>query len=104
MKRRGRQKAWSCLRPGRGGDVTYHGPGQLVGYPIISLAPDAQDVRRYVRNLEEVLIRAAQDFGIAAERINGLTGVWVRDEKLAAIGVRISRWGDDAWICFQRHH
>jgi lipoyl(octanoyl) transferase len=77
---------------GRGGDVTYHGPGQLVGYPIINLAPDAQDVRRYVRNLEEVLIRAARDFGVAAGRKSGLTGVWVEDEKLAAIGVRISRW------------
>jgi lipoyl(octanoyl) transferase len=77
---------------GRGGDVTYHGPGQLVGYPIINLAPDRCDVRRYVRDLEEVLIRAARDFGVAAGRIAGLTGVWVGEEKLAAIGVRISRW------------
>lgn len=77
---------------GRGGDVTYHGPGQLVGYPIISLAPDRCDVRRYVRDLEEVLIRTAADFGIVAGVIPGLTGVWVGDEKLAAIGVRISRW------------
>lgn len=85
-------KGVELFETGRGGDVTYHGPGQLVGYPIISLAPDAQDVRRYVRNLEEVLIRAAQDFGVTAERINGLTGGWVGDAKLAAIGVRISRW------------
>jgi lipoyl(octanoyl) transferase len=77
---------------GRGGDVTYHGPGQLVGYPILDLRPDRCDVHRYVRDLEEVLIRAAAAFGIAAERSQGLTGAWVRDEKLAAIGVRIARW------------
>jgi lipoyl(octanoyl) transferase len=77
---------------GRGGDVTYHGPGQLVGYPIIKLAPDRCDIRRYVRDLEEVLIRTAADFGISARRIEGLTGVWAGNEKLAAIGVRISRW------------
>ena len=77
---------------GRGGDVTYHGPGQLVGYPIINLAPDRCDVRRYVRDLEEVLIRTAGDYDVEAGRIPGLTGVWVGDEKLAAIGVRISRW------------
>jgi lipoyl(octanoyl) transferase len=85
-------KGVELFETGRGGDVTYHGPGQLVGYPIISLAPEAQDVRRYVRNLEEVLIRAARDFGVEAGRISGLTGAWVNDEKLAAIGVRISRW------------
>jgi lipoyl(octanoyl) transferase len=77
---------------GRGGDVTYHGPGQLVGYPIIKLAPDRCDIRRYVRDLEEVLIRTAADFGIGAGRIEGLTGVWAGNEKLGAIGVRISRW------------
>jgi lipoyl(octanoyl) transferase len=77
---------------GRGGDVTYHGPGQLVGYPIIKLAPDRRDIRRYVRDLEEVLIRTAADFGVTAERIEGLTGVWAGKEKLGAIGVRISRW------------
>ena len=77
---------------GRGGDVTYHGPGQIVGYPIIDLKPDRCDVHRYVRDLEEVLIRAVSDFGIEAGRIAGLTGIWVGPDKLAAIGVRISRW------------
>jgi lipoyl(octanoyl) transferase len=77
---------------GRGGDVTYHGPGQTVGYPIIDLNPDRRDVHRYVRDLEEVLIRVAGDFGIAATRVPGLTGVWAGHDKLAAIGVRISRW------------
>jgi len=77
---------------GRGGDITYHGPGQLVGYPIIDLKPDRCDVHRYVRDLEEVLIRVAADHGIRAGRLSGLTGVWVGGEKLAAIGVRIARW------------
>jgi lipoyl(octanoyl) transferase len=77
---------------GRGGDITYHGPGQLVGYPIVDLKPDRCDVHRYVRDLEDVLIRTASDYGITAGRIDGLTGVWVGDEKLAAIGVRIARW------------
>jgi lipoyl(octanoyl) transferase len=81
---------------GRGGDVTYHGPGQLVGYPILDLNPDRRDVHEYVRNLEEALIRALAGFGITGRRIVGLTGVWVgepgREEKIAAIGVRISRW------------
>ena len=76
----------------RGGRVTYHGPGQLVGYPIVDLNPDRRDVHRYVRDLEEVLIRTARDYGIAADRVEGLTGVWVGREKLAAIGVRIARW------------
>lgn len=77
---------------GRGGDVTYHGPGQLVGYPIINLKPDRCDVHRYVRDLEEVLIRAIAEFGVTGVRIQGLTGVWVGNEKIAAIGVRIARW------------
>ena len=77
---------------GRGGDVTYHGPGQLVGYPIFDLKPDRCDVHRYVRDLEEALIQAVARFGVRATRIPGLTGIWVGDEKLAAIGVRISRW------------
>jgi lipoyl(octanoyl) transferase len=77
---------------GRGGDVTYHGPGQLVGYPILDLKPDRCDVHRYMRDLEEVLIRTAAHYGIAARRVSGLTGVWVGQDKLAAIGVRVARW------------
>lgn len=77
---------------GRGGDVTYHGPGQLVGYPILDLKPDRCDVHAYVRDLEEVLIRSLADYGIVGTRIKGLTGVWVGNEKIAAIGVRIARW------------
>lgn len=77
---------------GRGGDVTYHGPGQLVGYPILNLRPDRCDVHRYVRDLEEVLIRVVSEFGLEGVRIQGLTGVWVGNEKVAAIGVRIARW------------
>ena len=80
------------LETGRGGDITYHGPGQIVGYPIIDLKPDRCDVHRYVRDLEEVLIRVAAEYDLAGERVQGLTGVWVRGEKIAAIGVRIARW------------
>lgn len=79
---------------GRGGDVTYHGPGQLVGYPILDLKPDRCDLHRYIRDLEEVLIRALGDYGVVAGRKEGLTGVWVGDEKIAAIGVRLS----SGWI------
>jgi lipoyl(octanoyl) transferase len=74
---------------GRGGDVTYHGPGQLVGYPILALRGDRRDAHRYLRDLEDGLIGTAAAFGIAASRVPGLTGVWVGDAKLAAIGVRI---------------
>jgi lipoyl(octanoyl) transferase len=77
---------------GRGGDVTYHGPGQLVGYPILDLNPHRRDVHRYVRDIEQALIDAVAAFGIVAERAEGLTGIWVGRNKLAAIGVRISRW------------
>src|SRR5690242_18568436 len=77
---------------GRGGDVTYHGPGQIVGYPILDLRPDRCDVHKYVRDLEEVMIRAASHFGLTAGRVAGLTGAWAGADKLGAIGVRISRW------------
>lgn len=79
---------------GRGGDVTYHGPGQLVGYPILDLKPDRCDLHRYVRDIEEVLIRALRMFDLECGRKDGLTGVWVGDEKIAAIGVRVS----SGWI------
>lgn len=76
----------------RGGKVTYHGLGQLVGYPIVKLSPDREDVHRYMRDLEEVLIRTTADFGIEAFRIEGLTGVYTARGKIAAIGVHIARW------------
>ena len=81
---------------GRGGDVTYHGPGQLVGYPILNLDPDRRDVHKYVRDLEEVMIRVCADYGLEAGRVKGFSGAWIKgnsgDEKIGAIGVRISRW------------
>jgi lipoyl(octanoyl) transferase len=76
----------------RGGKVTYHGLGQIVGYPIIRLSPDREDIHKYVRDLEEVLIRTMADFGINAFRIEGLTGVHTTEGKVAAIGVHIKRW------------
>jgi lipoyl(octanoyl) transferase len=79
---------------GRGGDVTYHGPGQLVGYPILDLKPDRKDLHRYLRDLEHVLIDVAAAFGITAYRREALTGVWTDGGKLAAIGVRVS----SGWI------
>jgi lipoyl(octanoyl) transferase len=86
----------------RGGDVTYHGPGQVVGYPILNLAPDRCDVRRYVRDLEEAMIRTASDFGVTAGRVATLNGIWLGEgadpaspgpsRKLGAVGVHLSRW------------
>jgi lipoate-protein ligase B len=76
----------------RGGKVTYHGLGQVVGYPIISLSPDREDVHKYVRDIEEVLIRTMADFSIEAFRIEGLTGVHTTEGKIAAIGIHIKRW------------
>ena len=77
---------------GRGGDVTYHGPGQIVGYPILDLRPDRCDVHRYVRDVEEVMIRMCADYRVTARRLEGLTGAWIGEDKIGAIGVRISRW------------
>lgn len=79
---------------GRGGDVTYHGPGQLVAYPILDLKPDRKDLHRYLRDLETVLIRVADDYGITATRSDSGTGVWTETGKLAAIGIRVS----SGWI------
>jgi lipoyl(octanoyl) transferase len=87
-----RAKGFEVFETGRGGDVTYHGPGQVVGYPILDLSPDRCDVHRYVRDLEEVMIRTCADYGISAARVAGMSGAWVGDEKIGAIGVRIARW------------
>jgi lipoyl(octanoyl) transferase len=87
-----RERGFEVFETGRGGDVTYHGPGQVVGYPILELASDRRDVHRYVRDLEEVMIRTCGDYGLAATRVAGLTGTWLADEKIGAIGVRIARW------------
>ena len=76
----------------RGGDITYHGPGQIVGYPIVHLGEGSRDVRKYVTKLEEVLIRTVAAYGITAERVEGRRGIWVGNDKIAAIGVRIARW------------
>ncbi len=87
-----RARGFEIFETGRGGDVTYHGPGQVVGYPILELPPDRRDVHRYVRDLEEVMIRACADYGVTALRIAGKTGAWVGTDKVGAIGVRIARW------------
>lgn len=88
------ERGIELFETGRGGDVTYHGPGQLVGYPIVDLKPDRCDLHRYLRDLEEVLIHTLGEFGLQGSRKEGLTGVWVDDRKLAAIGVRVS----SGWI------
>jgi lipoyl(octanoyl) transferase len=95
-----RQKNVEFHASDRGGDITYHGPGQIVGYPIVNLGAIRRDVGWYMRSLEEIMIRASAEFGIAAERVAGKTGIWVRtpedgngfEEKLGAIGVHLSRW------------
>jgi lipoyl(octanoyl) transferase len=87
-----RERGFDVFETGRGGDVTYHGPGQVVGYPVLELSPDRRDVHRYVRDLEEVMIRTCADYGIEAGRVEGLTGTWVGRDKIGAIGVRIARW------------
>ncbi len=91
---RRRELGIDLVDTGRGGDVTYHGPGQLVGYPILDLKPDRKDVHRYLRDLEAVLIRTLDEMGIRGEPVPDLTGVWVDGRKIAAIGVRVS----SGWI------
>ena len=82
----------------RGGDVTYHGPGQLVGYPILRLSRRGNDARQYLRDLEEVIIRSLRDYSLEATRKEGYTGVWVKDEKIAAIGVKLSRFRESGFV------
>ncbi len=87
-------KQWDAefVKIDRGGDITYHGPGQIVGYPILDLDRHFTDIHRYLRSLEEVIIRAVGDFSVKAERMDGLTGVWVAGQKICAMGIRCSRW------------
>src|SRR5205823_860189 len=85
-------RGFEVFETDRGGDVTYHGPGQIVGYPVVDLKPDRKDVRKYVASLEEIMIRVAGEYGIGAARVAGRTGVWTPAGKLGAIGVHISRW------------
>lgn len=82
----------SVFRIDRGGDITYHGPGQLVGYPILDLRPRGCDLHQYVRDVEEVIIRTIAGYGIVGERNPGYAGVWVGTDKIAAIGIRVSKW------------
>lgn len=76
----------------RGGDITYHGPGQIVGYPIINLTNWKQDTHKYLRSIEEIIIRVCNEYGLDAKRIEKLTGVWIDDRKICAIGIKVSRW------------
>ena len=94
------ERGVEVFETGRGGDVTYHGPGQLVGYPIFNLDPDRRDVHKYVRDLEEVMIRVCADYGLAADRVKGMSGTWISDAKIGAIGVRISRWVTSHGLAF----
>jgi lipoyl(octanoyl) transferase len=87
-----RTRGVELFEAGRGGDVTYHGPGQVVGYPILEIPEGRRDVHRYVRDLEEVMIRVCGDYGLAAKRIAGKSGTFVGEDKIGAVGVRISRW------------
>jgi lipoyl(octanoyl) transferase len=87
-----RAGGYELFETGRGGDVTFHGPGQLVVYPIVDLKPDRIDVRRYVRDLEETMIRVCADYGLSAERSDGFNGTWIENRKVGAVGVRISQW------------
>jgi len=87
-----KEKGISVYETDRGGDITYHGPGQVVGYPIINLDLWHKDTHLYLRNLEEVIIKTCADYGLEAYRIDRLTGVWIENRKIAAIGIKISRW------------
>lgn len=87
-------KQWEAefIKIDRGGDITYHGPGQIVGYPILDLDHFFTDIHKYLRSLEEVIIRVCADYGIKANTVDGLTGVWVSEQKICALGIRCSRW------------
>ncbi|MEJ2722949.1 MAG: lipoyl(octanoyl) transferase LipB, partial [bacterium] len=87
-----KSKGVDLVETDRGGDITYHGPGQLVGYPILRLEPDRRDIRRYVHDIEEVLLRTLDAYSIEARRHDVHRGVWVGDRKIASVGIRISRW------------
>lgn len=91
------------VRSTRGGDITYHGPGQLVVYPILALGPGETDTHRYLARLEEAAIRVCADFGIAARRVAGKTGAWTESGKIAAIGVRVRRWVTSHGMSFNVH-
>ena len=87
-----KEKNISVFNIDRGGDITYHGPGQIVGYPIIDLSEWQKDTHKYLRALEEVIIRTCNDYGLTAQRVPDYTGVWIAEKKIAAIGIKISRW------------
>lgn len=87
-----KEKGISVYDIDRGGDITYHGPGQIVGYPILDLTEWKQDTHLYLRSIEEVIILTCRDYGLHAGRIEKLTGVWIEDRKIAAIGIKVSRW------------
>ena len=87
-----RARGIAVERVDRGGEITYHGPGQLVGYPILDLRRHGSDLHRYLRDLEETLIQTIAAYGLTGERVPGRTGVWVRDRKIAALGIKVSRW------------
>ena len=87
-----RARGFAVERVDRGGEITYHAPGQLVGYPILDLRGHGQDLHKYLRDLEEVLIQTLSVYGLAGKRVPGRTGVWVSDRKIAAIGIKVSRW------------
>ncbi len=87
-----RERGFAIERVDRGGEITYHAPGQLVGYPILDLREHGQDLHKYLRDLEETLLRTLAEFGVIGSRVLGRTGVWVGDRKIAAMGIKVSRW------------